>query len=65
MRRLEDRKEVLELELKLVADELAACEERLKAEQERAAAVEAACRANKFLHDRRTRRLAEYFKDKG
>ena len=27
--------------------------------------MEAACRANKFLHDRRTRRLAEYFKDKG
>ena len=65
IRRLQSRKEALEAELKLVADELAECEERLKAEQERAAAVEAACRENKFLHDRRTRRLAEYFKDKG
>ena len=63
--RLRSRKEALEAELKLVADELAECEGRLKAEQERAAAVEAACSANKFLHDRRTRRLAEYFKDKG
>ena len=65
IRRLQGRKEVLEAELKLVADELAECEERLKAEQERVAAVEAACCANKFLHDRRTRRLAEYFKGKG
>ena len=65
VRWMKSRKEALEAELKLVADELAECEGRLKAEQERAAAVEAACRANKFLHDRRTRRLAEYFKDKG
>ena len=65
IRRLQSRKEALEAELKLVADELAECEGWLKAEQERAAAVEAACRANKFLHDCRTRRLAEYFKDKG
>ena len=65
IRRLRSCKEALEAELKLVADELVECEERLKAEQERVAAVEAACRENKFLHDRRTRRLAEYFKDKG
>ena len=65
VRWMKSRKEALEAELKLVADELAECEGRLKAEQERAAAVEAACLANKFLHDRRTRRLAEYFKVKG
>lgn len=65
VRWMKSRKEALEAELKLVADELAECEGRLKAEQKRAAAVEAACLANKFLHDRRTRRLAEYFKVKG
>ena len=63
VQRMKSRKEALEAELKLVGDELAECEGRLKVEQERAAAVDAACRENKFLHDRRTRRLAEYFKN--
>lgn len=49
VRRLKGLKEALELELKLAVDELAEVEGRLKAEQSRAMAVEAACRASSFM----------------
>lgn len=62
---LEACRSALQRELEVIDIELARCQERLNEERVRNETVQKAYDVNAFLHDKKTRRLAEYFKSKG
>lgn len=65
IRSLETCRRALRRELGVIDAELERCRIRLKEEQAREEAEQKAYAENPFLRDKKTRRLAEYFKSKG
>lgn len=65
VRSLEVCRNALQRELEVIDAELARCQERLDEERAQEETVRKAYDANAFLHDKKTCRLAEYFKSKG
>lgn len=65
IRSLEACRGALRRELEVIDTELARCQTQLDGERARQESEKKAYDENPFLHDKKTRRLAEYFKSKG